>query len=568
VPALKTLLLFVSLGAALQAATPGWLDRVAPVITSAEKKAYLSLQGEDRAKFEENFFSNKSVTAEEYFRRLDYIDSTFGSGKVGSGANTDQGRVYLSLGPPTSVKRLPSSRIFVPIEIWYYDIVPGLLNTELRLIFYRKNSIGFPKLYSPTIDTIRALLLPEAATVEAFGPNDSLTESDLRQILNVPPAEDEVISAAVNVATGIKYSGNDEILGQITSPQTMLRRPLKTAINSRLIVSRAKLDVFRSDSEYGGSQVDLRLETSATRELDMEIVDGMLPVYQSQLHLNFSKAQSIVYVHRVDLLPGTYRVIFAIDGKPSTYPLEVTELSTMGEILRADQSDASDLRLTPFQFNGKQLELNPDGNLEVVTLSRPEKVTWKIRRGTEVVWRSATEPARIAAVALPTGFPPGTYMIDADTANDSRSTEIVFRGEAHRESDNNPQSTMLSYNANLAPALRLAFLGHQWLLRGKLDEARRSLRASLDKGATDDAQIELARVDALTGSLDAARERVRNVLARNPNSFEALSVFAYVETSLQDYSVAAELYRRALAIQESPTLRSALAELSRRERGN
>jgi Tfp pilus assembly protein PilF len=61
---------------------------------------------------------------------------------------------------------------------------------------------------------------------------------------------------------------------------------------------------------------------------------------------------------------------------------------------------------------------------------------------------------------------------------------------------------------------------------------------------------------------------VRDVLARNPKSFEALAVYAYIETRFQDYAVAAELYRRALAIQESPSLRAALAELSKREHVN
>ena len=48
---------------------------------------------------------------------------------------------------------------------------------------------------------------------------------------------------------------------------------------------------------------------------------------------------------------------------------------------------------------------------------------------------------------------------------------------------------------------------------------------------------------------------------RTPDSFEALSVFAYIETQFQDYPVAAELYRRALAVQDSAALRSALSNL-------
>ena len=65
----------------------------------------------------------------------------------------------------------------------------------------------------------------------------------------------------------------------------------------------------------------------------------------------------------------------------------------------------------------------------------------------------------------------------------------------------------------------------------------------------------------MSGQLDAARDRVRGVLARRPDSFDALSVYAYIETQFQDYPAAAELYRRALALEDSPALRAALAKL-------
>ena len=394
------------------------------------------------------------------------------------------------------------------MDIWYYDIVPGVLNTELRLIFYLKNDIGFPKLYSPTVDTIRALLLPEAATIGMFGPNDSTAENDIRQALKVPPAEDEVITAAANVATGIKYSGNDEILGLITSPRAMLGRDAKTEVRSRLIVSRSTLDVFQSVSDYGGSQIDLRLSATATRELDMEVLDGSVSVYRNQLHLKFTKPESIQYTHRLDLLPGSYQVIFTLDGKPNSYSLEVGQHRDLGEIFRVGEADASDRRQTPFEFAGKQLDLNPNGKSLVVALAHPEKVTWQIRRGSEVVWRFVSEPGGFALAALPNGLPAGTYTIEAATVTNARSQELVIsNGEAHAQ-----EATLVSYNANLTPALRFAFIGRQWLLRGRLDEARRCLQSSLDKGATDDAQVEYARVDALSGNLDAARTRVRGIL--------------------------------------------------------
>jgi GWxTD domain-containing protein len=540
------------------AASSTWLDLVAPVMTSSERKLYLSLSPDERAKFEENFWSGKAVTGEEYFKRIQYVDSAFGSSKPASGANTDPGRVYLALGPPTKVTRIPSSRIFVPLEIWYYDVVPGVLNTELRLIFYQKNSVGLPKLYSPTADTIRALLIPQAATRSMFGPNDQISESDIRKILKVPPSEDEVVTAAVNVATGIKYTGNDEILGQITSPEAILRKPPQTRVSSRFIVARPKLDMLVTPSVYGGSQVDLRLETSAQRQVDVEILQDAVTVYQNHLRLKFSKAESIEYTHRLDLLPGAYQVMFTVDGKAFAYPLLVKEHAAMSEILRTDPGTDVERRQTPFEFDGKQLHLNANGRIAAVAMASPGKVTWRLRRGAEVFWRSISDGQQFATVELPSkGLAPGAYQLEAVTENDSRTAEFVVA----RETRESPDATAISFNANLAPPNRYAFIGHQWLLRGKIEEARKSLDASLSKGATPESSVELARVDVLAGRLDEARERVRQVLAARPDDFQALSVLAYIEAKFQDYPVAAELYRRALAVQDSPALRVALAKL-------
>jgi len=195
-------LIILLVAAVCYAAAPTWLDLVAPIITPSEKKAYNALASAERPKFEEAFWAGKAITAKEYSKRVAYIDAQFGSTKPGSGANTDQGRVYLALGPPNKITRIPSSRIFQPVEIWYYSTIPGVIKTEVSLMFFQKNGTGFPKLYSPTHDTIRALLVSQSSTVHMFGPNDDLNEAEIRNSLKVPPAEDDTPGGRRNCLSG------------------------------------------------------------------------------------------------------------------------------------------------------------------------------------------------------------------------------------------------------------------------------------------------------------------------------------------------------------------------------
>jgi len=553
----RTLLLLAASATALfAAAQPTWLDLVAPVISPEEKKAWLALNENERAKFEEEFWANKAISGEEYFRRLTYADATWGGTKTGSSANTDPGRVYLALGPPTKISHFPSSRIFVPMEIWYYDVAPGLLNTELRLIFFQKNSVGFLQLYSPTTDTIRALLLNQAGTYGMFGPNDDITENTIRQNLNVPPAEDEIISASVNVATGIKYSGNDEIIGQVVSPRAMLSHKPTTSVESRFIVDRPKIEFLLSRSRFGGSQVDLSSELKVRRSISVEVMEGQATVYRNVLNLKFPEAESVQYLHRLDLLPGSYRVLIAVDGQTFPYALDVPADPPMSDIMRASEAKGS--AHAPFEFGEDRLYPDFNGKYVLVTLPHPAEVQWTIRTGPEVVWRQKTMGNEAAVLPLPMAqLPPGRYRMEAVAGDESRNFEF----EIGKSPDDSADRSLLSFNANLSAAARQALIGHEWLLRGHGAEAQTNLEEALKLAPIRQARIDLARIDALAGRWDDARNRVKAILAEDPKNFEALCVYAFVEAGLQDYTVATELYQRALAIEDSPAVRLALAKI-------
>lgn len=304
--------------------------------------------------------------------------------------------------------------------------------------------------------------------------------------------------------------------------------------------------------------MDLQLEISVQHQLDIQVLQDTVTVYQNQLHLNSPAADSVEYVHRLDLLPGSYQVMFTVDGKNYAYPLVVKDAATMSDIFRTDPLTNVGDRHTAFEFDGRQVHLNSEGKFAAVVLPAPTKVTWILRRGAEVLWRSVSEPDSLSIVELPSAhMEPGAYQLEAVTADQVRTTTYVVP----KSSQNTPSRTCISFNANLAPAQRSSFVARQWITRGNLVEARKSLELSLAKGPTAEAQTELARLDALSGHLEEARNRVRGVLADQPNDFQGLAVLAYIETRLQDYTVAAELYRRALAVQDSPVLRAALAKL-------
>lgn len=555
----KSVLLFVLISEGTLAATSNWVQLVDPLLTSAEKKAYLSLSAAEREQFEKNFWNNKTISSEEYFERVQYIDATFGSGKPGSGANTDQGRIYLGLGPPTKVTRLPSSRIFVPIEIWYYDTIPGVLQTEARLLFYQKNSLGFFKLYSPNVDTIRVLLLPEAATINMFGPNDTTDEAAIRSNLQVPPAEDEVITAAAGIATGVKDIGNDEILGRLSAPRAMLTRELTPGVRSRFIPGVPKLTSVLTRSPYGGMQTDLSIEVAARGIVKLEVFQREDEVYQDTIDLKLDAPRSAQYLHRLDLLPGPYRVMVSVDGNTFPYPLQVTGQPPAGNLFRASEARRGRDAAAPFEFEGRHFYPADDGAFVLWQLPQPGEVVWSIRRGLEVLWKSkAQEPGGIAVLSLPLdSLPPGKYQLEASSGDETKLLE--FENAKSAESDSS--GTLVSYNANLAPASRYTLIGEQWVLRGQLKEASRIFEKALNSAPLERTQIDLARVEALGGDWDKARALLRPILASEPKNFDALCIMAYVEAKLQDFEIASELYHRALEVHDSAAVRIALSQL-------
>lgn len=303
-----------------------WMDRVAPILSRQERALYEELTDEKaREIFRRGFFANKAVSEEEYMERLAYIDAKYGTDKPGSGANTDPGRLYLALGAPLSVQRLPSSRIFYPTEIWYYDHVPNLpVKSRLQFLFFRPRDTGEMKLFSPQVHTFRALVIQNAGTRGLFPQNDVITEGDILNRLNPSPAELDVVDAALGVAKGVRNSGNSEILYLASSPRAMLSKPRRPDVQSsiRFAMERPNLEWEQLRTENRIPAIDLRFHVKVRGKLKLEV-----PGLDSfETNLPDTGLHAAVYRHRLFLLPGRYNIFLEVDGFRTGYVVEVKKL--------------------------------------------------------------------------------------------------------------------------------------------------------------------------------------------------------------------------------------------------
>lgn len=139
-----------------------WLDRdVSYIITRGEKSDFLKLKTDaERDKFIQYFWEirNPDPSApvntykEEHYRRLTYADDHFGLGKRVPGWSTERGRMYIVLGEPKQMATYQGLDRVRPMQIWFYETVSPALPPYFYVLFYKQDSFGDYKVYSPYFD--------------------------------------------------------------------------------------------------------------------------------------------------------------------------------------------------------------------------------------------------------------------------------------------------------------------------------------------------------------------------------------------------------------------------------
>ncbi|MBN9658869.1 MAG: GWxTD domain-containing protein [Acidobacteria bacterium] len=550
---LSTLLLT----AALALAADPWLQRVEPIMNAAERKLYAELQDDSaRQAFRHGFWDGKAVSEEEYLQRIEWADAQFGGAKPGSGANTDQGRVYLSLGAPTSISRLPSSRVFVPCEIWYYNSVPRLgLGTQARFLFYRREGAGPLQLYSPQLNSLRTLLIPNSGTRGLFPVNDIIRSADVPNSLNLPPAEAEVVDAASSVARGITDSGSSDIVNMATAPAWALRRDPKERIQSRLILSEPPaLETFQTWTPEHLPVIDIQVTASVRARIGLSVQVSGVPLDEWQTQLHFETSTPVAYVHRLFLLPGDYTLIVDTDGVKTPYPLQVSNPAPASSILLGSTEKSSGS--VPFQFGALRLLPSSAPRLALLQFAKPGRVQWRIIRRVEVLSVASTETdaTGFAAYTLPGQLPAGPLTLQARSG--SESIDLMLPTPRSERTDTR---VLISHNANLGPSAALLSIGRQFLLNGNRPQARLCFTRALGQSRNAEALTALGRLEALDAHLDQARALLQEALALDPRHFEALLAMGFVESEFQDYTVAAGYLERALQVRRTPAVEEALS---------
>jgi len=190
-------------GIKLQEKYRKWLEEVVYIITPKEKDVFLQLATDkEREIFIEAFWKQRDPTPgtprnefqEEHYQRLSYANEFFGRGTPRPGWKTDQGRVYIVLGPPKNIETYDHVMNVYPTQIWFYFGEPQYgLPPGFNIIFFKKEGTGEYVLYSPSDDGPQSLIadyMGSSKDVQGAYQQLSKLEPNLaRQTLSLIPGE-------------------------------------------------------------------------------------------------------------------------------------------------------------------------------------------------------------------------------------------------------------------------------------------------------------------------------------------------------------------------------------------
>jgi GWxTD domain-containing protein len=201
-----------------------WLEEeVVYLITPKEKEVFLKLQTDrEREVFIEAFWKQRDPAPEtpqnefreEHYRRFNYANEYLGRGTGQPGWKTDQGRIYIILGPPNNIEKYEDIDGVYPAQIWFYYGDPrSNLPPAFNIIFFKKEGTGEYILYSPSDYGPQALVADYMYNArdarEAYQKLYQLSPNLAEQSLSLIPSE--------RMAPGIINLASNRLLATVLS---------------------------------------------------------------------------------------------------------------------------------------------------------------------------------------------------------------------------------------------------------------------------------------------------------------------------------------------------------------
>ncbi|WP_433966775.1 GWxTD domain-containing protein [Tunturiibacter gelidiferens] len=358
-------LLFLFLSSSLHAVDPvkslsphyrHWIEEDVPyIIQTEERKEFLALKSDaERDAFIQAFWdarnsdpgSDINEYKEEHYRRLAYANQNFGNVKAQDGWRTDQGHIYIVLGPPEQRANYMAPRNLRPMIIWFYQSKTPALPTHFYIVFYKRSTGEDFTLYSPyqdgpsrlvtglegkndqknNVDIIKKSLGDEVArTTLSLIPTEPVDLNDytpslqsdvlLSTIKGLPdnPLTTEMLNqrrAREKVTTSVFLGTNS------ATPQTAIFRDATGRMTANTLLS-----YDRPEQAVIGTLPDKRLGYSLTLQTTVLTSDGKDAIYQQNDKLtgvlDATQASDLRTKRfgaetRIPLAPGQYQLVFTL----------------------------------------------------------------------------------------------------------------------------------------------------------------------------------------------------------------------------------------------------------------
>lgn len=335
-----------------------WIEEEVPyIIQTEERKEFLALKTDaERDNFIKLFWDARNPDPnpgseinefkEEHYRRLAYVNQTYGNIKAQDGWRSDMGHIYIVLGPPEQRANYPNAQNVRPMVIWFYQAKTPALPTHFYIVFYKRSFGEDYTLYSPYQDGPAKLVTSLEAKNDQKNSLDmvkrSLGDEVARTAISLLPTE------PVDLSDYTPSLESDVLLSTIKGlPDNPITKDL---LNQRRARERVTTSVFlgtnsatphvaifrdatgrmtvhsllsydRSEQAIIGTLPDKRLGYSLTLQTSVLTADGKEAIYQQNDKLtgvvDENQASDLRKKRfgaetRVPLASGQYQLIFTL----------------------------------------------------------------------------------------------------------------------------------------------------------------------------------------------------------------------------------------------------------------